>query len=112
MTKARSAHRGDALAGMSVYLDTIKNTHVEVSFGRKYGDTDMTRENIGLDFSTTPHGMVNLYGRLKYDTISESYNEMLFGVKVTPLTDLALRGEYYQSYPTFDTASDLQYFCR
>jgi hypothetical protein len=97
--------RGDALAGMSVYLDTIKNTHVEVSFGRKYGDTDVTRENIGLDFSTTPHAMVNLYGRFKYDTISESYNEILFGAKVAPLKDLILRGEYYQSYPTFDIAS-------
>ena len=49
--------RGDALTGMSVYLDTIKNTHVEVSYGRKYADTDLARENVGLDFSTTPLGM-------------------------------------------------------
>ncbi len=103
--KSESGTRGDALAGMSVYLDTIKNTHVEVSFGRKYGDTDVTRENVGLDFSTTPHGMVNFYGRLKYDTVSESYNETLFGAKVAPLKDLILRGEYYESYPTFDTTS-------
>ena len=97
--------RGDALAGMSVYLDTIKNTHVEVSFGRKYGDTDITRELLGLDFSTTPHGMVNFYGRLKYDTTAETYNEMLFGAKVAPLKDLVIRGEYYNSYPTFDITS-------
>lgn len=103
--KSEAGTRGDALMGMSVYLDTIKNTHVEVSFGRKYGDTDITRENVGLDFSTTPHGMVNLYGRLKYDTFAESYNEILFGAKVAPLKDLILRGEYYQSYPTFDVAS-------
>lgn len=96
---------GDALAGMSVYLDTIKNTHVEVSYGRKYGDTDLMRENVGLDFSTTPFGTVNFYGRLKYDTMSESYNEMLFGAKVAPVKDLTLRGEYYESYPTFDAAS-------
>jgi hypothetical protein len=103
--KEENQESGNALTGASVYLDTIKNTHVEVSFGRKYTDSDVMRENIGLDFSTTPHAMVNLYGRLKYDTISESYNETLFGVKVAPLTDLILRGEYYQSYPTFDTAS-------
>jgi len=91
---------------MSVYLDTIKNTHVEVSYGRKYSDTDVARETLGLDFSTTPiGGVANFYGRLKYDTISESYNEMLFGAKVTPLKDLTLRGEYYQSYPTFDVSS-------
>jgi hypothetical protein len=97
--------RGDALAGMSVYLDTVKNTHVEVSVGRKYRDTDVARENVGLDFSTTPIAQVNLYGRLKYDTIAETYNEMLLGAKVAPYKDLILRGEYYQSYATFDTQS-------
>jgi hypothetical protein len=103
--KSEISTRGDALAWMSVYLDTIKNTHVEVSFGRKYSDTNIARENLGLDFSTTPHQMVNIYGRLKYDTFAESYNEILFGAKVAPLTDLVLRGEFYQSYPTFDVAS-------
>jgi len=39
------------LTGMSVYLDTIKNTHVEVSFGSNTADSDVMRENIGLDFS-------------------------------------------------------------
>jgi len=97
--------RGDALTGMSVYLDTVKNTHVEVSYGRKYGDTDVTRESVGLDFSTTPHQMVNVYGRMKYDTFAETYNEMLFGAKMAPLKDLTLRGEYYRSYPTFDSVS-------
>ncbi len=100
---------GDGLAGMSIYLDTIKNTHVEVSYGKKYGEkygeSDVTRELLGLDFSTTPHGMVNFYGRLKYDTTADMYNEMLFGAKIVPLKDLVLRGEYYNSYPTFDITS-------
>jgi hypothetical protein len=97
--------RGDALVGMSVYLDTIKSTHVEVSVGRKYRDTDVARESVGLDFSTMPVEKVNLYGRLKYDAIAETYNEVLFGVRVAPLKDVLLRGEYYESYATFDTAS-------
>ena len=103
--KGETGSRGDVLSGMSVYLDTVKNTHVEVSYGRKYSDSEVARENVGLDFSTTPIGMANFYGRLKYDTVSESYNEMLFGAKVTPLKDLTLRGEYYLSYPTFDISS-------
>lgn len=97
--------RGDALTGMSVYLDTIKNTHIEVSYGRKYRDTDVARENVGLDFSTTPIGIVNIYGRLKYDLFAEMYNEMLLGAKVAPLKELILRGELYQSYATFDSMS-------
>lgn len=108
--KIETGTRGDGLVGMSVYLDTIKNTHVEVSYGRKYGEAEgdslVSRENVGLDFSTTPiSGVANFYARLKYDTISESFNETLLGVKVTPLQDLTLRGEYYESYPTFDTFS-------
>ena len=103
--KRDTGTRGDALTGMSVYLDTVRNTHVEVSYGRKYSDTDVARENMGLDFSTTPFGKANFYGRLSYDTVAETYNQMLFGAKVSPLKDLVLRGEYYQSYPTFDIAS-------
>lgn len=103
--KRDTGTRGDALTGMSVYFDTVKNTHLEVSYGRKYTDTDVARENIGLDFSTTPFDKANFYGRVKYDIIAESYNEMLFGAKAAPFKDLILRGEYYQSYPTFDVSS-------
>ena len=96
---------GNALAGGSVYLDTVKSTHVEVSYGKTYRDSEVARENVGLDFSTTPFEIVNFYGRGKYDTKAERYNELLFGASLAPLRDLILRGEYYQSYPTFDAAS-------
>ena len=70
--KRDTGTRGHVPTGMSVYFDTIKNTHVEVSYGRKYAELpDVARENLGLDFSTTPHGMVNFYGRLKYDTTAD-----------------------------------------
>ena len=96
---------GNALAGGSIYLDTVKNTHVEVSYGKTYRDSEVARENVGLDFSTTPFDITKFYGRVKYDTKAEKYNELLFGATLAPLKDLILRGEYYQSYPTFDAAS-------
>ena len=101
---------GDTLFGMSIYLDTIKNTHVEMSYGRKNVDSDLARENVGLDFSTTPHEKVNIYGRAQYDTVSDNFAELLFGVKLVPLKDLILRGEYYQNHPTFDAFSFYRYF--
>jgi hypothetical protein len=101
---------GDVLTGMSVYFDTIKLTHVEVSYGRKYTDTDLARENVGLDVSTTPHEMVNLYGRLQYDTNADKFGELLFGAKLAPLKSLILRGEYFQSHPTFDKFSFYSFF--
>lgn len=101
---------GNALTGMSVYFDTIKFTHVEVSYGRKYTDSDLARENVGLDFSTTPHEMVNIYGRLQYDTLADQYGELLFGAKLAPLKSFILRGEYFQSHPTFDKYSFYNFF--
>jgi hypothetical protein len=101
---------GDGLAGMSVYFDTIKYTHVEVSYGRKYTDSDLARENVGLDFSTTPHEMVNIYSRLQYDTVADRFGEVLFGAKLVPLKRLILRGEYFQSHPTFDKFSFYSFF--
>ncbi len=101
---------GDALTGVSVYFDTIKNTHVEASYGRKYTDTDLARENVGLDFSTTPHEKANIYGRLQYDTVADKYGELLFGAKLAPVKNLILRGEYFQSHPTFDKFSFYSFF--
>jgi hypothetical protein len=101
---------GDGLAGMSVYFDTIKYTHAEVSYGRKYTDSDLARENVGLDFTTTPHEMVNIYGRVQYDIVADDYGELLFGAKVAPLKSLILRGEYFQSHPSFDEFSFYSFF--
>ncbi len=101
---------GDTLSGMSIYFDTVKNTHVEVSYGRKYAESDLARENVGLDFSTTPHEKANVYGRVQYDTVLDKFNELLFGTKLTPQKDLILRAEYYQNRPTFDAFSFYRYF--
>ena len=100
----------DSLWGASVYFDTVKNTHLEVSYGRKYVDSDLARENVGLDISTTPHEKVNLYGRLQYDTVADKIGELLVGAKVAPVKNLILRGEYFQSRPTFDKFSFYTFF--
>jgi hypothetical protein len=101
---------GNLMNGGSIYLDTIKNTHVEVSYGNKYRDTKIAREGVALDVSSTPLEMVKLYGRVKYDTISDEYNELLFGAKVVPLKNLNLRVEYLQTRPTFDSNSIYRIF--
>jgi len=108
--KTEIGYGGDAITGMSVYFDTVKNTRVEASYGRKYTDTDLARENVGLDFSTTPHDKVNIYGRVQYDIIAEEFGELLVGAKLAPLKALILRGEYFQSHPTFDMDSFYSFF--
>jgi len=108
--KSEIGTSGDTLSGASVYFDTIKFTRVEVSYGRMYTDTDLAQESVGLDFSTTPHEKVNLYGRMKYDIVSSRVNEALAGANVAPLSKLILRGEYYYSHATFEKFSFYRFF--
>lgn len=108
--KSETGSGEDGLFGMSVYFDTIKYTRIEVSYGRKYTESDLARENVGLDFSTTPHEKVNFYGRLQYDIVADKIGELLIGAKLAPLDSLILRGEYFQSRPAFDNFSFYRYF--
>jgi hypothetical protein len=48
---------------------------------------------------------VKLYGNARYDLASEVFSEVLGGIKFFPTANLVLTGEWYQSYPTFDTTS-------
>lgn len=96
---------GDYLMGASLYTDVIKKTHLEAAYIRRYDDNDVSREIIGLSFSTYILSPVSFYGETKYDVITEATNELLLGLKYSPLNRLVLKGEYYQSYPTFDSTS-------
>ncbi|HJW30469.1 MAG TPA: hypothetical protein VJ508_14655, partial [Saprospiraceae bacterium] len=100
----------DTLAGASVYVDTVKYTHMELSYGNKYTNGDLARENVGFNFSTTPHEIVNIYGRFKYDTVSDTSSELLLGAKLAPVKKLTLRGEFYKFTPTFDKDSFFNFF--
>ena len=101
---------GNLMNGASIYLDTQKNTHVELSYGNKFRDGRIARETFALDFSSIPQEMVKVYGTVKYDNISDELNELLFGVKLVPIKDLTLNVEYEQTRPTFDNNSIYRLF--
>lgn len=106
----REVGGGNAMSGVSAYVNTLFNTHFEVSFGNKYRSSTLAREGVGLDFSSTPIDMLNVYGQVKYDTISSEINDMLFGVKLVPIKQLTLKVEYLESRPTFDKNSVYRIF--
>ena len=95
----------DRTLGASLYTDAVKMTHLEASYMRRYDDGDISREIVGASFSTYLPGNVSVYADTKYDTLTESTSELLAGVKFAPLEKLTLKGEYYQSFPTFDATS-------
>lgn len=99
-------HTGDYAAGAAMYLQGLQDTDLDISWFRKWDQYDVARDMLGASFkqylfNTT----VKLYGNARYDMVSEVFNDLLGGIKVFPLANLSLTGEYYQSYPTFDTVS-------
>jgi hypothetical protein len=98
-------HGGDYALGMAAYLAGIRNTDLEVSWFRKWDQGDVARDIIGASFKQYLFKNIKLYSDVRYDLTAEVFNEVLAGVKYFPTANLVLTGEWYQSYPTFDTTS-------
>lgn len=91
--------------GASAYLNGFRKTDAEISWLRKWDEKDIARDLLGGSFKQYLFNAVKLYGNTKYDLVSKSFTESLGGVKIYPTSDLVFTGEYYASYPTFDTTS-------
>ena len=95
---------GNYLAGASAGGSFFKGNNVEVSYLRKYDDSDNVREVTGVHVDQTVLEKIKGYADLRYDLIHEAYGEFLAGIKAVPFAErmLTLTAEYYSSYPTFD----------
>lgn len=91
--------------GVSAYLNGFKGTDAEISWLRKYYQSEATRDVIGLSAKQYLFSMAKLYGNARYDLFSQSFTESLIGAKLYPTSDLVFTAEYYLSYPTFDSTS-------
>lgn len=100
-----SGHEGDYAYGVATYLTGFKNTDAELSWFRKLDQGDVARDILGASFKQFLFNNVKVYGNARFDLTSEVFNEVLAGVKYFPTADLILTGEWFQSYPTFDTTS-------
>jgi hypothetical protein len=105
-----SGHEGDYAFGLATYLSGFKNTDLELSWFRKLDQGDVARDILGASFKQFLFNNVKLYGNARFDLASEVFNEVLAGVKYFPSADITLTGEWYQSYPTFDTISIFSVF--
>ena len=95
---------GNYLAGASAGGSFFKGNNIEVSYLRKYDESDTVREMAGVHLDQTVLEKIKGYADLRYDLIQEAYGEFLAGVKAAPFSErmLTLTAEYYSSYPTFD----------
>ncbi|TWJ32909.1 hypothetical protein [Geobacter argillaceus] len=96
---------GNADLGLAAYLTGFKNTDAEISWFRKWDRSDVARDVLGASFKQYLFNSIRVYGNARFDLVSETFNEVQAGLKYYPLSNLVFTGEYYQSYPTFDTTS-------
>lgn len=98
-------HGGNLALGVSAYLQGFKATDFEFSWFRKWDDWDIAQDMLGATFKQYLFNNIKIYGNGRYDLTAETFNELLGGIKYFPLANLIFTGEYYQSYPTFDSTS-------
>jgi hypothetical protein len=103
---------GDYLLGASVGGTFLKegtalhNTNLELSYIRKYNETDIVREMLGVHADQGIYKKAKAYVDWRYDIMHEANSEFLAGVKLTPFAGLmSITGEYFSSYPNFDADS-------
>jgi len=95
----------DFAFGAAVNLAGYKNTDAELSYFMKFDRDGVARDNLGASFKQYLFNSLKVYGNARFDMASETFSEVLAGVKYFPMADLVLTGEWYQSYPTFDSTS-------
>ncbi len=91
--------------GVSAYLAGFKSTDAEISWMRKWYQSEVARDILGGSFKQNLFNSVKLYGNTKYDLFSEAFIESLIGAKFFPTSNLVFTGEFFSSYPIFDATS-------
>jgi hypothetical protein len=96
---------GNTAMGLAAYLYGFKKTDAEISWFRKWDGGDNSRDLLGGNFKQQLFNCLNVFANARYDLVSETFQEVQAGVKYFPTSNLILSGEWFQSYPIFDTTS-------
>ncbi|HWR59429.1 MAG TPA: porin [Thermodesulfovibrionales bacterium] len=98
------SRNGNYFFGVDVHLDKIKSTQLGVSYVRKYNRSDLAREEFGVNFRYI-YKYASPYAEARYDALSKAVDEATVGIDLFPIRNLMIKGEFYHSYPTFDSTT-------
>jgi hypothetical protein len=96
---------GNTALGVAAYLNGFKKTDAELSWFRKVDRGDVSRDLLGGSFKQQLFNSASVYANARFDLVSETFQEVQAGVKYFPTSGLIFTGEFFQSYPQFDTTS-------
>jgi hypothetical protein len=96
---------GNTAMGIAAYLAGFRKTDAEISWFRKWDAGDVSRDILGGNLRQQLFNSMQLFANARFDLVSETFNEVQAGLKFFPTTSLLFTGEYFQSYPLFDTTS-------
>lgn len=95
---------GNYFAGININTEAIKSTQLGFSYIRKYDLSDLARERFGMNVRYF-NSYLSPYAELRYDRLSESLDEAVVGIDFFPMNNVTVKGEFYHSYPIFDSTS-------
>lgn len=101
---SESSRAGNLFWGLDLHLEGIKATQLGISYVRRQDDWDRSREEIGMNFRYV-YRFLSPYAEVRYDLLSKTTDEATVGIDLFPMNNLMIKGEFYQSYPTFDSTS-------
>jgi hypothetical protein len=109
-TNGEFTHGGDLAAGAQVGLTNIPQGALNLSYLVTYDQSELATEKVGLAADKRFGKYAELYTQLRYDVLSEVWNEIEVGASTAIVPRVKLTAEYFRSIPTFEATSIFSVF--
>jgi hypothetical protein len=96
---------GNVAAAVQVSLLTIPQGSADLSYFFTYDQGDRARQILGFAGSKRIAKYGELYTQLRYDFLSDVWNEIQVGARSAVLPKLVMTAEYFRTIPVFDASS-------
>jgi hypothetical protein len=109
-TNGEFTHGGDLAAGAQVGLTNIPQGALNLSYLVTYDQSELATEKIGLAADKRFGKYAELYTQIRYDVLSEVWNEVEVGASTAIVPHVKLTAEFFRSTPTFEATSIFSVF--
>ena len=96
---------GDYVLGGDVHYDFAFGTKAGISYIQKWDEKELGYELLGFDARHEFAKMLDTYGELQFDLLTESVSYALVGADYHRAKNWSLRAEYLYSLPVFSSTS-------